>query len=68
MSFSVYVVFHSLYGYNFRLAKELGLGTKSVEGANVSLFAGTRKLINYEILEKIGTNAIKGTFAHIPIM
>ena len=61
------VIFHSIYGHNYRMAEAIAEGAREVEGAEVGIYQVPETLPN-EVLEKMGAIETKKLFAHIPIL
>jgi len=61
----VYVVFYSMYGHVYQMAKAEAEGAKEVEGAQVSLWQ-VPELVPEDILESSGAKAARQTFADVP--
>jgi NAD(P)H:quinone oxidoreductase type IV len=62
----IQVIFYSMYGHVFRLAKAVAEGARQVIGAEVSLYQ-VAELVPDEILEKSGAKAARQAFAHVPL-
>jgi len=60
------VIFYSLYGHNYKMARAVVEGVREVEGAEVGLFQ-VHETFTPEILEKMGATASKKSFEHIPV-
>ena len=65
MSIKVQVIFYSMYGHVYRMAKAVVEGVKQVPGAEVSLYQ-VPELIPDDILEKYGAKAARASFAKVP--
>lgn len=66
MSLNVSIVFYSLYGHVYEMAKAVKEGAESVEGAEVNLVQ-VAELMNEDALKKAGAYDAKKAFAHIEI-
>src|ERR1700688_5022307 len=66
MSIKVQVIFYSMYGHIYKMAKAVVEGVKQVSGADVSLYQ-VAELIPDDILEKYGAKAAKTSFAKVPV-
>jgi NAD(P)H dehydrogenase (quinone) len=62
----IQVIFYSMYGHVFRLAKAVAEGARQVIGADVTLYQ-VAELVPDEILEKSGAKAARQAFAHVPL-
>jgi len=67
MSVNIQVVFYSMYGHIYTMAKAIVEGVKEVDGADVTLYQ-VSELVPDEILEKSGAKAAREAFAHIPLI
>jgi len=65
MATKIYVVFYSMYGHVYQMAKAEAEGAKEVEGAQVSLWQ-VPELVPEDILESSGAKAARQTFADVP--
>ena len=63
----VFVVFYSMFGHTYQLARAVVKGARDVEGAEVSLFQ-VPELMPDEALEKSGARQAREAFAHVPII
>lgn len=63
----LYVVFYSTYGHVYQMAEAVAEGAREVEGAEVSLFQ-VRETLPAEVLEKMGAQAARAAFAHVPVI
>jgi len=61
------MVFHSIYGHNYRMAEAIAEGAREVEEAEVGIYQVPETLPN-GVLEKMGAIETKKLFAHIPIL
>lgn len=66
MSVKVQVVFYSMYGHIYKMAKAVEEGAKSVAGTEVSLYQ-VAELVPDEVLEKMGAKAARASFASVPM-
>lgn len=62
----VKVVFYSMYGHIYRMARAVAQGAGDVEGAQVELLQ-VQELVPEDILEKSGAKAARESFSHIPV-
>ncbi len=60
------VIFYSLYGHNYKMAKAVAEGAGEGEGAEVGLYQ-VQETLAPEILEKMGATESKKKFSHIPV-
>jgi NAD(P)H dehydrogenase (quinone) len=49
----VNVIFHSIYGHNYRMAEAIAEGPREVDGAEVEIYQGPETL-PHETIEKMG--------------
>ena len=61
------VIFHSVYGHIYQMAKAVVEGAREINGADVELLQ-VKETLSYEIIEKIGATETKKLFADIPIV
>lgn len=61
------VIFHSVYGHIYQMAKAVVEGAKEINGADVELLQ-VKETLSDEIIEKIGATETKKMFADIPIV
>ena len=61
------VIFHSVYGHIYQMAKAVVDGAKEINGADVELLQ-VKETLSDEIIEKIGATETKKMFADIPIV
>jgi NAD(P)H:quinone oxidoreductase type IV len=66
MPIKVQVIFYSLYGHVYQMARAIVEGAKQVPGAEVSLYQ-VPELMSDEVLEKYGAKAAKAVLASVPI-
>lgn len=62
----IQVIFYSMYGHVFRLAKAVAEGAREVIGAEVSLYQ-VQELVPDAALEKSGAKEARQAFAHVPL-
>jgi NAD(P)H:quinone oxidoreductase type IV len=62
----VQIIFYSMYGHIYQLAKAEAAGAEEVPDTQVSLYQ-VQELVPDEALEKSGAKAAREAFAHIPI-
>jgi NAD(P)H dehydrogenase (quinone) len=62
----VLVVFYSMYGHVYQLAKAVGEGAGEVPGAEVA-FRRVPETLSQEVLEKMGATGPQKAFANIPV-
>jgi NAD(P)H dehydrogenase (quinone) len=62
----VQIVFYSMYGHVYQLAKAVAEGAREVPGTQVSLYQ-VPELVPDNVLEKMGAKAARKAFADIPI-
>lgn len=62
----VQIIFYSMYGHVYQLAKAVAEGAREVPGTQVSLYQ-IAELVPDEALEKSGAKAAREAFADIPI-
>ena len=60
----VKIVFYSMYGHIYRMAKAVSEGVHEVDGAEVELLQ-VPELVPDEVLEKSGAKKAREAFAHI---
>jgi len=63
---NIQIIFYSMYGHVYKLAKAIEEGAKQVLGANVSLYKVT-ELVSEEALIKSGAKEAQKQFLHIPV-
>lgn len=63
----IQVVFYSMYGHVYQLAKAVVEGAKEVSGAEVKLFQ-VAELVPDEALEKSGAKKARETFKDVPLI
>ena len=63
----VNVIFHSIYGHNYKMAEAIAEGAREVEGAEVEIYQ-VPETLPHEVLEKMGAIETKNLFAHIPVL
>jgi len=61
----VNVIFHSLYGYVYRMAEAVAEGAREVAGVEVNVYQVPETLPG-EVLAKMGAVEAKKAFAHVP--
>ena len=66
MATKVQVIFYSMYGHMYRMAKAVVEGVREVGDVDVSLLQ-VPELVPDEILEKSGAKAARQTFAYVPM-
>ncbi len=66
MSAKVQVIFYSMYGHIYQMAKAVAAGAREAGAGEVSLWQ-VPELVPDEILEKSGAHAARATFAHVPV-
>ncbi|MFL5265664.1 MAG: NAD(P)H:quinone oxidoreductase [Stellaceae bacterium] len=66
MSVKIQVVFYSMYGHVYQMAKAVAAGAREVAGTEVSLWQ-VPELVPEEILEKSGAVIARAAFAHVPV-
>ncbi|MCL5260740.1 MAG: NAD(P)H:quinone oxidoreductase [Gammaproteobacteria bacterium] len=66
LTVGVQIVFYSMYGHIYKMAKAIEEGVKQVAGANVSLFQ-VLELVPEEVLIKSGAKEAQKQFQHIPV-
>lgn len=62
----VKVIFYSMYGHVYRMAKAIGEGAQNVDGSDVKLLQ-VQELIPDDVLEKAGAKKAREAFAHVPV-
>jgi NAD(P)H dehydrogenase (quinone) len=62
----VLIVFHSLYGHLYHMAKAVAEGAKKVKGTDVKIMQ-VPELLNDEILQKMGAVDARKAFADVPM-
>ena len=67
MTTKIFVVFYSMYGHVYELAKNVAAGASEVEKTAVEIFQ-VPELVSDEILEKSGAKKAKELFAEIPVV
>ena len=67
MTTRVLVVFYSMYGHIYKLAKAVAEGAREVAGTEVQLFQ-VPELTPDDVLEKSGAKAARDAFATVPII
>jgi len=63
----VFVVFYSMYGHVYKLAKAVTEGAQQVEGAEVEMFQ-VPELVPESVLERTGAKAARAAFATVPVI
>ncbi len=63
----VFVVFYSMYGHTYQLARAVVKGAREVEGSEVSLFQ-IPELMPDDALEKSGAKRAREAFSHVPLI
>ena len=66
MTTRVLIVFYSMYGHVYQLARAVAEGAREVDGAEVSLVQ-VAELVPEELLEKTGAKAARAAFAAVPL-
>lgn len=66
MKTNIQIIFYSMYGHVYQLAKAIAEGAKQVEGSNVELYR-VAELIPEEILIKSGAKNKQQEFSHLPL-
>ena len=59
------VIFHSIYGHNFRMAEAVAEGARQVSGDHVKVLQ-VHETFTQDILTMMGAIESKKTFAHVP--
>ena len=67
MNAKVYVVFYSMYGHIYSMAKSVADGARSVPGVEATLFQ-VPEVMSDEALERHGAKAARAAFADIPVI
>jgi NAD(P)H:quinone oxidoreductase type IV len=62
----VHIVFYSMYGHIYQLAKAVAEGAREVPGTQVSVYQ-VAELVPDDVLEKMGAKAARKAFADIPV-
>lgn len=62
----IQVIFYSMYGHIYKMAKSIVKGAKLIKGTEVDLYR-VSELVPEEVLEKSGAAKIQKEFAHIPL-
>jgi NAD(P)H dehydrogenase (quinone) len=62
----ILVVFYSMYGHIFKMAKAVAEGAKEISGTQVEL-RRVPETLPPEVLEKMGAVETQKTFAHVPV-
>lgn len=65
MNIKVQIVFYSMFGHIYQMAKAVSEGASSVEGAEVEILR-VAELVPESILEKSGASAAQKVFEHVP--
>jgi len=63
----VYVVFYSMYGHTWQLARQVAEGANSIDGAEASLFQ-VPDLMDEETQKRTGAWDAREQFANVPLM
>jgi len=63
----VFVVFYSMYGHVYEMAKEVSDGASQISGTHVNLYQ-VQELIPAERLEASGAKSAREGFAHVPVI
>jgi NAD(P)H dehydrogenase (quinone) len=66
ISFNVQIIFYSMYGHVYKLARAIEEGVKQISGANVSFYK-VPELVSEEALIKSGAKEAQKLFADVPI-
>lgn len=66
MSTQVQIVFYSMYGHIYELAKAVAEGARSVDGTDVTLYQAP-ELVPEDILEKSGALKARAAFSDVPV-
>ena len=66
MGTRIQVVFYSMYGHIYKMAEAVTAGAREVEDVEVSLYQ-VPELVPEEVLERVGAQAARAAFAHIPV-
>lgn len=66
MSTQVQIVFYSMYGHIYQMAKAVAEGVESVPDTEAKLLQ-VPELIPDEVLEKAGAKQPRSSFAHVPV-
>ena len=63
---NIQIIFYSMYGHVYQMARAIEQGAKQVEGAQVTLYR-VPELVPQKVLEETGALKIQETFSHVPI-
>ncbi len=66
MATKVQIIFYSMYGHIYTMAKAVEEGVREVEGVDVSMYQ-VPELVPDEALERTGAKKARAAFAHVPI-
>lgn len=66
MTTKVQVIFYSMYGHIYQLAKAIAEGAREVEGVEVEMLQ-VPELVPDAVLERSGAKAARAAFDHIPV-
>jgi len=66
MATKVHVIFYSMYGHVYRMAEAVAAGACELPATEVALLQ-VPELVPAEVLERSGAQAVRQTFAHVPL-
>src|SRR5262245_55090911 len=62
----IQIVFYSMYGHLYQMARAVEQGVKDVPGCDVALYQ-VAELVPPDVLERVGAAKARAAFAHVPI-
>lgn len=63
---NIHIIFHSIHGHCYAMAKEIKKGAETIKGVNANIFK-VAECNSPEIIETMGASEKIKTFSHIPI-
>jgi NAD(P)H dehydrogenase (quinone) len=63
---NIHIIFHSIHGHCYAMAKEIKKGAEIIEGVRANIFK-VPETVSSEIIENMGATEKIKTFSHLPI-